>query len=177
MLKLDPTPYFEQVGTWTELKSNSPTPPPFPPPPYSQKYLVNAGVSQGSILGPTLFLLNTNDLPDDANFCNIAICADDTSVYSKCDPASDLLQQIELASELESDLRDIVDRRKKWLVDFNAAKTELVSFYLSNNTGAIDVKLDGTVPGEKSSFNMLTANYTYTHSERASFICQLRVYS
>ena len=38
--------------------------------------------------------------------CNIAIYADDTTLYSKCDQASDLWQQLELASELESDLRD-----------------------------------------------------------------------
>ena len=60
----------------------------------SQKYIVNAGVPQGSISGPTLFLLNINDLPDDA-ICDIAICADDTILYSKCDQASDLWQELE----------------------------------------------------------------------------------
>ena len=43
----------------------------------------------------------------------------------------------------------------KWLVDFNAGKTHLVSFDRSNNTGAIDVKMDGSVLEEKSSFKML----------------------
>ena len=77
--------------------------------------------------------------------CNIAIYADDTTLYSKCDQAFDLWQQLELASELENDLRDSVDWGRKWLAGFNAGKTQLVSFDWSNNSGAIDVKMDGSV--------------------------------
>ena len=68
-----------------------------------QEYRVNAGVPQGSILGSTLFVLYINNLPDDVT-CDIAIYADDTTLYSKCGQASDLWQQLEVAFELESDL-------------------------------------------------------------------------
>ena len=49
----------------------------------SQEYPVNTGVPQGSILGPTLFLLYINDLTDDV-ICDIAIYADNATLYSKC---------------------------------------------------------------------------------------------
>ena len=48
----------------------------------SQEYPLNAGVPQGSIVGPTLFLLYINDLSDDV-ICNITIYADDTTLCSK----------------------------------------------------------------------------------------------
>ena len=110
----------------------------------SQEYPVNAGVPQGFILGSTLFLLYINDLAEDVIY-SIAIYADDTTLFSKFDQASDLWQQLELASELESDLWDTLDWGRKWLVYFNAGKTQLVLFDGSKNTGAIDVKFDGSV--------------------------------
>ena len=80
-----------------------------------QEYSVNAGVPQGSILGPTLFLLYNDDLSDDV-ICNIAIYVDDITHYSKWDQTYDLWQQLELASKLESDLWNTVDWGKKLLI-------------------------------------------------------------
>ena len=79
-----------------------------------QEYPVNADALQGSMLDRALFLLYIYDFSNDV-FCNFVVCVDDIT--------SDLWQQLELASELVSDLRDIVD----W----------------SNNYCAVYVKMDG----------------------------------
>ena len=52
-----------------------------------------------------------------------------------------------------------MDCGSKWLVDFNAGKTQLVSFDQSENS-AIDVKMDGYVVEEKSSFKMLGLTFS-----------------
>ena len=126
---------------------------------FPQEYPVNAGVPKGSILGPTLFLLYINDFSDDV-ICDISVYVDDTTLYSKCVQASDLWEQFQLASELESDLRDTVNWSRKWLVDFNTRKTRLLSFDRPNNTGAIDVKMDGSVLVEKSPFKILGLTFS-----------------
>ena len=87
--------------------------------------------------------------------CNIVIYADDNTFFSKCDQASYLWQQLALASELESDLRDTVDWGWKWPVYFNAGKKKLILFNQSNYTGAIDVQMNGSVLEEKLSFKMM----------------------
>ena len=67
----------------------------------SQKFQDNDAFPYGSVSGPTLFLLYINDLPDDV-ICNIAVYVYDDSLYSKCDQASDLWQQLDVVVELES---------------------------------------------------------------------------
>ena len=56
-----------------------------------------------------------------------------------------------MVCELELDPQETVDWARKWLLDFNAGKTQLVLFDRSNNTGAIGVKMNGSVLEEKSS--------------------------
>ena len=71
---------FSVIDSWVVLDGKS-----------SQEYPVTSGVPQGSILGPMHFVLYINDIPDDVIY-NIATYADDTTVYSKFDQASDMWQ-------------------------------------------------------------------------------------
>ena len=73
---------------------------------------------------------------------------DDTLLYCRCNQGFDLLQP-GMAAELESDLRDTVEWGRKWLADFKASKTQLVSFDRSSNTSAIDGKMGESVREEK----------------------------
>ena len=53
-----------------------------------------------------------------------------------------------------------LDLGKKWLVNFNAGKGLLVLFDWSNNNGSVDVKMEGSVLEEKSSFKMLGLTFS-----------------
>ena len=55
---------------------------------------------------------------------------------------------------------ETLDWDKKWFVDFNTGKPQLVSFDWSNNNGSIDVKMDGSVVEEKSSFKMMGLTFS-----------------
>ena len=106
---------------------------------------------------PTFLISN---LPDDVT-CNTAIDTNETTLNSKCHQASYLLQQLELASELGSELQDTVDWGRKWLVDFSGGKTQLISFDQSNISSAIDAKMEEPVPEEKSSFKLLGLSFSF----------------
>ena len=53
-----------------------------------------------------------------------------------------------------------MDWGKKWLVDFNAGKTQLVWFDQFNNNGSIDEQMNGSVLDEKSSFKILGLTFS-----------------
>ena len=72
----------------------------------SDTHSLNAGVLQGSVLGPTLFHMLINDLPDQNIKSLIDIFADDTTVYRSVGLR---YSQTQLASDLSSDLANIVE--------------------------------------------------------------------
>ena len=67
-----------------------------------------------------------------------------------------------------------MDWGRKWVVDFNAGKTQLVSFDRPNNTDANDVKMDGAILEEKSSFRILGLTFS-TKLDWCSYIISIAI--
>ena len=87
---------------------------------------VEAGVPQGSILGPLLFLLYINDIVESIN-SSIRLFADDTTLYIIVD------NPLHAANQLNSDLSKIHQWATKWLVTFNPSKSESIIFSRKRN--------------------------------------------
>ena len=97
---------------------------------------VLSGVPQGSILGPFLFLIYINDLPDVVNFSQVALFADDTKLYSKIRNSNDFLK-------IQHDLNSLYQWSKKWQLSFNASKCKVMSITRSVNPLLFDYLLNG----------------------------------
>ena len=88
--------------------------------------IVPAGVPQGSVLGPLLFLIYINDIINNIK-SNIKLFADDTSLYLRIDDPDNC------AAVLNRDLETINTWAKTWLVSFNPQKTETLALTTKQN--------------------------------------------
>ena len=87
---------------------------------------ITAGVPQGSVLGPLLFLIFINDVVTDIT-STIKLFADDTSLSFALDNA-DLRAEI-----LNQDLETITTWAQTWKVNFNKGKTDVLNFTRSHD--------------------------------------------
>ena len=83
---------------------------------------VTVGVPQGSILGPLLFLLYINDLPQCLNHCKSILYADDTLLYYSARTMTDL------ESKINTDLESLSDWLNNNLLTLNNNKTKFMIF-------------------------------------------------
>ncbi|KAK3090482.1 hypothetical protein FSP39_012209 [Pinctada imbricata] len=103
----------------------------------SSQGIINSGVPQGSVLGPLLFLIYINDLPDGLKGLT-RLFADDTS---NAHTSSDITQ---IQNDNNEDLKQIIKWAKSWLVDFNPHKTKIMIFGSRNySDSTIDFNFDG----------------------------------
>ena len=98
---------------------------------------LNAGVPQGSVLGPLLFLIFINDISD--NMIGFGrLFADDTSISHTAS------NEHELKNLVNRDLVYLSQWSEKWLVKFNPNKTEIMIFNTRNTYSNLSFDFDGT---------------------------------
>ena len=86
---------------------------------YSDEIRVTSGVPQGSVLGPILFLLYINDLPDTIN-CQIKLYADDVVLYT------DVLSNEEGSFSLQANINRLSQWCNKWKMSVNVGKCAIM---------------------------------------------------
>ena len=82
---------------------------------------VTSGIPQGSVLGPILFVLYINDMPESIeNNSTVKMFADDSKLYKRTDGANG-------ASDLQKDLDKLYEWSNKWLLKFHPEKCKVLS--------------------------------------------------
>ena len=90
---------------------------------------VKSGVPQGSILGPLLFLIYINDLPECINYASCYLFADDSKVFKSIFTTND-------CSQLQTDLTSLEAWCNTWKLRLNQSKSTHLRLSLSNRTNS-----------------------------------------
>ena len=91
---------------------------------FSDSRDVLSGIPQGSVLGPTLFVIYINDIPDALN-SYIRIFADDTKIFRS-------IQSINDSNILQDDITKLIEWNEKWQLKFNIEKCKVMHYGKSN---------------------------------------------
>ena len=116
---------------------------------------VVSGVPQGTVLGPLLFLLFINDLPDNLE-CKTRLFADDCIVYQELRPKSALNDQ----AKLQRDLDRLAEWEKRWGMDFHPEKCNILSVTRLKQPYTFRYKLKGHVLENSTTTKYLGVNLT-----------------
>ena len=94
---------------------------------FSEWTQIKAGVPQGSVLGPLLFLVFINDIVDVIHNCNVRLFADDTCLFIEID-SKDISE-----AKINEDLDSIELWANSWLINFSAQKTKTMTLGTRND--------------------------------------------
>ena len=92
----------------------------------SSKIPVSSGVPHGTVLGPILFLIYINDLPDYIQHSKIRLFADDSIIYRQIKTQNDCLK-------LQEDLEAAIQWEKDWLMSFHPDKCNIMNITTKRN--------------------------------------------
>ena len=102
---------------------------------------ITCGVPQGSVLGPLLFIIYTNDLPNALRDAKCILFADDTTIYMSSQ------NQKQLYDSMTSELNNLTDWFSANRLSLNTTKTNFIHFRKSRNTQIIsnDLVVNGSI--------------------------------
>ena len=133
----------------------------------SKLHGINAGVPQGSLLGPLLFIIFINDLPDNL-LCDVTIYADDTTLSVSYSGAEN---RTHFANLLNSDLQGVLDWGSSWKITFNPDKTQLLTISRSKNRNFPPIIMASDQLDELSCLRLLGLDITSSLSWRKHIEC------
>lgn len=108
---------------------------------YSDYLPISSGVPQGSILGPILFSLYINDLPNVVKYCKIQIFADDVQLYIECGH----IDVDNIAIKINADLKNVFDWARKNNLTLNVNKTHAMFISNRNDTNKPTILINNNV--------------------------------
>ncbi len=116
---------------------------------------VTSGVPQGSVIGPLLFLLYVNDIPNEVD-SPIKLFADDTKIWR-------VIRSVDDTYKLQEDLEALERWSEKWLLKFNAGKCKVMRMGSNEKVGwySLDEQGERDVDG----FRILYNCYVRPHLE------------